>query len=419
MEREPGQPQRRVAGVAGARCVADVDLDDRGAAGEDQRLRELLLPDRGQHRLDRGAPVGVEGAPEVGDRDAGEAAQHPVDQARGQRPAPRVVARGAAAAGHVGAGLDRGDEARNVLRLVLQVAVHRHDDLAARPREARVHGGVLAEVALEAHGVDARVGRVQALDRGPGAVGGAVVDEDQLERPAVERRYGAPVELLDRAFLVQERDDDREGGRVGHFRERSVPAARASRSSAATSGAAGPGSAGAGSSSTTPMTCSSLYMPEGGELAIAPGDFPGGAASLERQGAWSGHGVLQLQRPGEMHAVWVFWTGAERELSVLVRQHPGAVPADVDRLRHAGSRARPRHRAERLVALEGRRAELDGMGRARAAGPRTRSRRSAPRATASQRSSTPAGAGGATAGRRGSRIRAGRSGAARGLGARA
>ena len=49
-----------------------------------------------------------------------------------------------------------------------------------------------------------------------------------------------------------------------------------------------------------------LYMPEGSELAIAPGDFPGG------DHPWSGHGVLQLQRPGEMHAVWVFWEGPER-----------------------------------------------------------------------------------------------------------
>ena len=57
-----------------------------------------------------------------------------------------------------------------------------------------------------------------------------------------------------------------------------------------------------------------LYMPEGGELAIAPGEFPGGAHPWSGKGRWSGHGVLQLQRPGEMHAVWVFWNGPEREL---------------------------------------------------------------------------------------------------------
>ena len=71
-----------------------------------------------------------------------------------------------------------------------------------------MHRRVLAEVALEADGAHARVGGVQPLDRGPGPVGRAVVDEDQLERLAVERRDGAPVELVDRALLVQERDDD-------------------------------------------------------------------------------------------------------------------------------------------------------------------------------------------------------------------
>ena len=87
-----------------------------------------------------------------------------------------------------------------------------------------MHGRVLAEVALEADGAHARVGVVQPLDRRPGAVRGPVVDEDQLEWPAVEGRYGAPVQLLERAFLVQERHDDGEGG-IGHGRRRSVPPA--------------------------------------------------------------------------------------------------------------------------------------------------------------------------------------------------
>ena len=31
--------------------------------------------------------------------------------------------------------------------------------------------------------------------------------------------------------------------------------------------------------------------------------------------AWSGHGVLMLQRPGEAHAVWAFWDGTDREFA--------------------------------------------------------------------------------------------------------
>jgi len=57
-----------------------------------------------------------------------------------------------------------------------------------------------------------------------------------------------------------------------------------------------------------------LYMPEGAPLGFPPEDFFGGRHPWSGKERWEGHGVLQLQRPGEMHAVWVFWGGAEREL---------------------------------------------------------------------------------------------------------
>ena len=73
-----------------------------------------------------------------------------------------------------------------------------------------MHRRVLAEVALEADGAHARVGRVQALDDRPGGVARAVVDEHELVVGVAERGRRAPVELLERRRLVQERDDDRE-----------------------------------------------------------------------------------------------------------------------------------------------------------------------------------------------------------------
>ena len=207
VEREPDEAKRGVAGGVVARRVRDVHLDHARAAGEDQRLRELLAADRAEHRHDDVAAVGVEGAAEVGDVDLREAAEHPVDQPRGQRPAPRVAPGGAPAARDVAAGLDRGDEARDVLGRVLEVAVHRHHDLAAGAGEARVHRRVLAGVALEAHGADARVGLVQALEHVEAAVRRAVVDEDQLVVLGRERRRGAAIELLDRRGLVVDGDD--------------------------------------------------------------------------------------------------------------------------------------------------------------------------------------------------------------------
>ena len=72
---------------------------------------------------------------------------------------------------------------------------------------------MLAKVAAEADPTDAGVGVVQAFDELPGAVGGAVVDEDQLETALAERLEDAAAELLDRGLLVVEGDDDREVGR--------------------------------------------------------------------------------------------------------------------------------------------------------------------------------------------------------------
>ena len=118
-------------------------------------------------------------------------------------------------AGDVVARLDRLDQSRNVLRLVLKVAVHRHDDVATRTRQPGVHRGMLAEVALEAHGANARVAGVQTLERRERAVRRAVVDEDQLERARarIEHRHRSPIELLEGPCFVVDGHDHRHIGR--------------------------------------------------------------------------------------------------------------------------------------------------------------------------------------------------------------
>lgn len=55
-----------------------------------------------------------------------------------------------------------------------------------------------------------------------------------------------------------------------------------------------------------------LHMPEGSLLAYAD-DFFGAPHPWSARERWHGHGVLQLQRPGDQHAIWVFWHGPERE----------------------------------------------------------------------------------------------------------
>jgi len=47
----------------------------------------------------------------------------------------------------------------------------------------------------------------------------------------------------------------------------------------------------------------------------APMGYPLGFHPWYPKERWRGNGVLMLQRPGEMHAVWVFWHGDEREFA--------------------------------------------------------------------------------------------------------
>jgi Protein of unknown function (DUF402) len=54
------------------------------------------------------------------------------------------------------------------------------------------------------------------------------------------------------------------------------------------------------------------YLAEG-----TPFEFPPGPEVHPWAGraAWSGHGVLMLHRPDEMHAIWVFWDGPNRDFA--------------------------------------------------------------------------------------------------------
>lgn len=56
------------------------------------------------------------------------------------------------------------------------------------------------------------------------------------------------------------------------------------------------------------------YLATGAELGFTDGDWPtsDGRHPWSHRKAWEGHGTLMVQRPGEHHAVWHFWTGPDR-----------------------------------------------------------------------------------------------------------
>lgn len=56
------------------------------------------------------------------------------------------------------------------------------------------------------------------------------------------------------------------------------------------------------------------YIAPGAEFGFPPGVWPtpDGRHPWSGRRGWSGHGALMVQKPGEHHAVWHFWTGPER-----------------------------------------------------------------------------------------------------------
>ena len=106
--------------------------------------------------------------------------------------------------------LERGDELRDVVGIVLEVAVHRHDDVGARVQHAGRHRRVLAEVALEQHDAEARVARVGGAQQRARAVARAVVDEHDLPWPAPggQGTREALNQFIDVAGLVEDRHDN-------------------------------------------------------------------------------------------------------------------------------------------------------------------------------------------------------------------
>jgi hypothetical protein len=87
---------------------------------------------------------------------------------------------------------------------VLEVGVDHHDDVAAGVVEPGGDRRLVAEVAGEGDDPDPRVLPREPLQQLRRAVGGAVVDEDQLEGKALERGNHAAVELVERLDFVED-----------------------------------------------------------------------------------------------------------------------------------------------------------------------------------------------------------------------
>ena len=97
-----------------------------------------------------------------------------------RRVTKRVLAILAPAADDVVAALEHLDHRRDVVRIVLQIAVGRHDQPAARVREAGGEGRGLSEIAAEADHAQVRIARLQPRQDLEALVRAAIVDDDDL-----------------------------------------------------------------------------------------------------------------------------------------------------------------------------------------------------------------------------------------------
>ena len=146
---------------------------------------------------------------------AREPARDRVEDPRGDPAAEWVASLRLPPRDEVEALVELGEQSWDLGRIVLQVAVDRDDDLALRLLEAGLQSGGFAEVPPQPDDADAVVRGVQPGQRGEGAVGGAVVDEDDLPglSERVERGGQLVVEERDAPLLVVHGDDHRDHAR--------------------------------------------------------------------------------------------------------------------------------------------------------------------------------------------------------------
>ncbi len=203
---------------------------DGGHPGRDEAVHFTVQA----HAFEHAGAVGLEAAAQVLELQLGDLADDAVGNLGGHLAQPQAVLAVLAPAGHqIQVFLEQtGHQLGDVLGVVLQVAVERDDDIAARGVDAGLHGGGLAEVAPQVDGAHVRATQsglfIQFL---LGAVAAAVVDDQQfpLEGVVAQGLVHGRDKGFDAVDLVVHRHDDgeavrrdvgqdvaRDGGEGGH-----------------------------------------------------------------------------------------------------------------------------------------------------------------------------------------------------------
>ena len=165
--------------------------------------------------------VRLESAIEVMQLDTGCFSDGPVEHFAWRGFAEGILAALFPAGNEIIALVEFGEKAGKLVGIVLQVAIHRDDDISASDRESVGEALGFAEVAAMAKCSDAAVLRAKHFDLFPGAVFRTVVDKEQLKGDAfaIEHLKQTRIQRIEIAFFVVDRDDDAEQCRDGGRRE--------------------------------------------------------------------------------------------------------------------------------------------------------------------------------------------------------
>src|SRR5271165_2827412 len=192
--------------------IADRHFADGRPMPGGQRRNEAVQFAIERYLLQNVAAVGFERGPEVVDVDAADLGHHPVGDARRDAAHPEIVdAHFAPSADNVVTGRNLFQKQRDVVGIVLQIAIHGDDVLAAGMVETGRQSSGLAEVAAQ---LDHRYAAVHSCDlaqHGECVIARTIVHQHDFEAFAVRfhDRFQAVVEVGDVLLLIVQRDDDR------------------------------------------------------------------------------------------------------------------------------------------------------------------------------------------------------------------
>lgn len=160
--------------------------------------------------VQRFSAVGLEAAIEIIQPHAGQLADDTVEELGRQGLVQRIVALVLPARDDVQAALQSSNKVRDLCRVILQVCVHRENDITGSHGKPGIEGGGLAEIATEPNKTDVLVLGTEGRQTAWRIVSGPVIHKDDLKvvREVLESVADFRMQALNALFLVQDRDDE-------------------------------------------------------------------------------------------------------------------------------------------------------------------------------------------------------------------